>query len=88
MLTVYLCLGSSCYVRGSEQVARALLASIARHDLQGHVEIVGTFCLEHCSMGVTLKIGDQVFEGLRPEGVEAFFEGEILPHIAALEVIR
>jgi len=81
MLTIYLCVGSSCYVRGSEQVAQILQNAIAAHDLQGQVDIVGTFCLESCSMGVTLRIGEQVFDGICPEEAQAFFEREVLPRV-------
>lgn len=81
MLTIYLCVGSSCYVRGSEQVAQQLQSAIATHDLQASVEIIGTFCLENCSMGVTLKIGDHIFDGIRPEEAQAFFEREVLPRV-------
>jgi NADH:ubiquinone oxidoreductase subunit E len=86
MLTVYLCLGSSCYVRGSEQVAGRLQAAIAQHGLQDRVDIVGTFCLEHCSMGVTLKIGEQIFEAVSPEAVDAFFEREVLTRVESVAV--
>jgi NADH:ubiquinone oxidoreductase subunit E len=82
MLTVYLCLGSSCFVRGSDQVAKALQSAIARHNLQEQVDIVGTFCLEHCSMGVTLKVDEKIFEQVYPDTVDTFFEHEILPRLA------
>lgn len=83
MLTIYLCVGSSCYVRGSEQVAQILQGAITERDLEASVDIVGTFCLENCSMGVTLRIGEQVFDGIRPEDAQAFFEREVLPRLDA-----
>ena len=88
MLTVYLCLGSSCYVRGSEQVAGRLQAAIAQHGLQDHVDIVGTFCLEHCSMGVTLKVDERIFEGVRPEAADEFFTTEILPRVQMVREVQ
>jgi NADH:ubiquinone oxidoreductase subunit E len=84
MLTIYLCVGSSCYVRGSEQVAQTLQSAIAAHHLQDRVDIVGTFCLDHCSMGVTLKIGEQVFSEIRPEEAQAFFKREVLPRVEGM----
>ncbi len=79
MITIHLCVGSSCYVRGSDQVARSLQELIAHHSLEETVEIVGTFCLEHCSMGVTLQVDGQVFPEIYPETVEDFFHQAILP---------
>lgn len=87
MVTIYLCVGSSCYVRGSDDVARELLALIREHGLQDSVDIVGTFCLEHCSMGVTLQVDGQVFPEILPESVASFFQQEILPR-ARVGVLR
>ena len=81
MLSIHLCLGSSCYVRGSDQIAKTLQELIAHHSLQDQVDIVGSFCLEHCSMGVTLQVEDQIFKEVYPEMVVAFFEQEILPRV-------
>ena len=88
MLTIYLCLGSSCFVRGSDLVAKSLQASIERYELQDTVDIVGTFCLEHCSMGVTLKVDEQIFEGVRPEAADEFFTTEILPRVQMVREIQ
>jgi NADH:ubiquinone oxidoreductase subunit E len=88
MLTIYLCLGSSCFVRGSDLVAKSLQASIERHELQDTVDIVGTFCLEHCSMGVTLKVDEQIFEGVRPEAADEFFTTEILPRVQMVREVQ
>lgn len=84
MITIYLCLGSSCYVRGSDRVASALQEAIAQHGLQDLVDIVGTFYLEHCSMGVTLKIDDQVFKEVFPESVGSFFEEHVVPRVESM----
>lgn len=81
MVTVYLCVGSSCYVRGSDDVARQLQALISEHGLQDRVDVVGTFCLEHCSMGVTLRVDGQIFPEILPRSVAGFFRQEILPRV-------
>ena len=79
MLVVTVCVGSSCYVRGSDRVAEAIERLIAEHGLQGRVEISGAFCMEHCSLGVTLRVGDRIYCQIMPEDVDAFFEQEVLP---------
>lgn len=83
MITIYLCVGSSCYVRGSDHIARLLQQLISRHRLQDCVEIVGTFCLEHCSMGVTLKVDDRIFPEISPDTLESFFQNEVLRRVPA-----
>jgi len=82
MLTIVICVGSSCHVRGSDQVAETFERLIQERGLTDEVEIVGAFCMEHCSMGVSVRVGDHIYRGVRPEGAEVFFENEIMPRIA------
>ncbi len=79
MVVVTVCVGSSCYVRGSDRVAETLQRLIDEHGLDGKVEVSGAFCMEHCSLGVTVKVEDQVFCQVMPEEAETFFDNEVLP---------
>ncbi|MGQ9681182.1 MAG: (2Fe-2S) ferredoxin domain-containing protein [Anaerolineae bacterium] len=82
MVVVTVCVGSSCYVRGSDRVAEALQRLIDEHGLEGRVEIGGAFCMEHCSLGVTVRVDDRVYCQVMPEEVESFFENEVLPLVS------
>ncbi len=81
MVVVTVCVGSSCYVRGSDKVAEALQRLIAEHGLEGRVELSGAFCMEHCSLGVTLRVGERIYSQVMPEEVDEFFAREVLPHV-------
>jgi NADH:ubiquinone oxidoreductase subunit E len=81
MLTIVICVGSSCHVRGSEDLAEKLEGLIAQHELQEQVELVGAFCMDHCSMGVSVRVEESQFSGLRPDDAETFFANEVLPRI-------
>lgn len=87
MVTVVICVGSSCYVRGSDKVADTFEALIEKESLQDQVELMGTFCMERCSMGVSVRIDDgasgdgTVYSGVRPEDAETFFYNEIMPRV-------
>lgn len=85
MLVVTVCVGSSCYVRGSDRVAEALLRLIDGHGLEGKVELNGAFCMEQCSLGVTVRIGDRVYRQVMPEEVEAFFAREVVPRCKGVD---
>ncbi len=61
MLTVVVCVGSSCYVRGSEKMAETFERLIRERGLNGRVELTGAFCMEQCSMGVSVRVGDKCF---------------------------
>ncbi len=78
MVTVVICVGSSCYVRGSDQVAATFENLIDQEGLADQVELMGAFCMEECSMGVAVRVEDKVYRGVHPEDAEAFFRDEIL----------
>lgn len=79
MVTVVVCVGSSCYVRGSEKLAETFERLIRERGLNGRVELTGAFCMERCSMGVSVRVGDKVFESLDAAEAGAFFERELVP---------
>ena len=81
MLTVTICIGSSCYVRGSDKIAETFEHIIQENDLGGQVELTGSFCMEQCSMGVSVRVGDTVYRGVHPEDAEVFFINEVMPQI-------
>ena len=45
MLKVTVCIGSSCHIKGSRQVVGELQDLIEKNNLQGKVELAGTFCM-------------------------------------------
>jgi NADH:ubiquinone oxidoreductase subunit E len=81
MLTVTICVGSACSVRGSDDLAAALEALIAREGLDGQIELVGAFCMEQCSNGVSVRIGNDHFHKVRPEDAETLFYDWVLPNL-------
>lgn len=81
MLLITICVGSSCSLRGSDELATSLFRLIEKEKLEGLVDIVGAFCMDACSKGVSVKVGDQEFSGIRPEQAEAFFSREVLPRV-------
>jgi NADH:ubiquinone oxidoreductase subunit E len=83
MLTIVVCVGSSCYVRGSEGLAETFDALIKQHNLAANVEVTGAFCMDQCSMGVSVRVGDKVYRCVDPQQALAFFEREVMPCLQA-----
>ncbi len=79
MLTIQVCVGSSCFLRGSKNVISEIKQLIDRYQLDGKVILKGSFCHEKCTGGVTLMIGEKLFTGVCAKDVQALFEKEILP---------
>lgn len=81
MLTIVICVGSSCHVRGSDDVAAIFEDLIERESLADRVELIGAFCMEHCSMGVSVRVGDSIYGGVTPADAEAFFYRKVMPQL-------
>ena len=79
-MTVRVCVGSSCHLKGSRQIVEGLQALVKEHGLEDKVEMGGRFCMGDCQNGVCLTVDDQKFS-LKPEDVQTFFEKEILPKV-------
>jgi len=71
-LSVNVCVGTSCYVRGSQKLLEQTLAFVKGYKLDDSVDVRATFCFEQCDRGPTVRIGDVVlnkctFEQVRDE---------------------
>jgi NADH:ubiquinone oxidoreductase subunit E len=79
MVTVTICVGSSCSVRGSDELAAKLESLMEKEQLNGRIELVGAFCMELCSMGVSVRVNERQYQEIRPQDAEQFFYQEIMP---------
>ncbi len=76
---IAVCIGTSCHLRGGEKVAAQIVDLIDELGLRGRVAVKGAFCLEHCSDGVTVKVGDRFVDGVQVTTVR----DRVLPEIIA-----
>ena len=79
MLIVQVCIGSSCYLKGSEEIVEKLENALKENDLENDVVLSGFFCTGHCNReGVTMQINDKVFTKITNENFNSFFKENIL----------
>ena len=76
-MTVTVCLGSSCHVKGSHYVLEELQQSIKAHRLEDQVQLAGTFCTGHCQEGVCVFVDGELCS-VSPETASQFFQEQIL----------
>ena len=76
-MTITICIGSSCHLKGSSTIIQKLEELITEHQLNDKIELNGSFCMGECSNGVCVKINDELFS-VSPETVNTFFENEVL----------
>ena len=80
VVTIWVCVGSSCFLRGAPDVIKAFEEEIERRAPR-QVELKGTFCQDLCTMGVTVRIESKVFTAVKPDDVPRLFEEEVVPLI-------
>ena len=73
-MNITVCVGTSCYLRGSYDVIRVLTELIEEHRLADRVKLEATFCLEQCDRGPSVVIDGQLLERVTVECVPKIFE--------------
>ncbi len=77
-MTVSVCVGSSCHLKGSRQIIDRLQALIAEYGIKDSVELKASLCMDNCMNGVSVTLNGRLFS-LTPDNTQAFFETELLP---------
>jgi NADH:ubiquinone oxidoreductase subunit E len=80
-LEITICVGSSCHIKGSHAFIDYLQKAIAEHQLEEHIVLKASFCLNNCSEGINIKINEEriVVTGL--DDLKAIFNNRIIPAI-------
>ena len=79
MLVVQICVGSSCHLKGSQEIVELMQKAVEEYHLDGDVVLVGSFCIGKCNReGVTVQINDDIHVGITPQNFKEFFKKNIL----------
>lgn len=82
MIMIQICVGSSCHLKGSEDIIGLLKQAIAAHHLEDEATLAGSFCAGKCNrVGVTVTVDDDVYTGITKESFGEFFENAVLSKI-------
>lgn len=75
MVTVTVCVGSSCHVKGARSIITQFNALLKEYHLQDRVELKGSFCMERCGEGVNWQIDEEPLTSVSvDEAVRTFRE--------------
>lgn len=81
-MLVQICVGSSCHIKGSQDIVELLQAAIEEHNLEDEITLAGSFCVGKCNrIGVTVQVDDEVIVGVTKENFKEFFNDNILSKI-------
>ncbi len=79
MMTVQVCVGSSCHLKGSPEIVELLQKAVEEYGLENEVTLVGSFCIGKCNrIGVTVQVDDDIHIGVTKENFKEFFNENIL----------
>jgi len=77
MLEIGVCIGSSCHIRGSYNVLQSFQQLIEENKLHDMCELKAKLCMRNCHDGVSVSVGDEVFN-VSPETAREFFRNKII----------
>ena len=78
MVTVTVCVGSSCHLKGARQVIMRFNEMLTRYGLQEKVLLKGSFCMERCGEGMNWRIGEENISSASVEEAVAVFRTRVL----------
>ena len=72
------CVGSSCHLQNSRDLINRLKTLISENELEGQVELKGSFCMGHCAdQGVCVKFDEEIYS-LTVDTVDDFFAKNVV----------
>lgn len=78
-MTIQICVGSSCHLKGSPEIVELLQKAVQEHGLEEDVTLVGSFCVGKCNrVGVTVQVDDDVHIGITKDNFKDFFKEHVL----------
>ncbi|NLN46895.1 MAG: ferredoxin, partial [Clostridiaceae bacterium] len=71
-LKVGICFGTSCFLRGAQDLYRDIVDWIGEQGLEGTIELSASFCSEECKKGPVVHVGgEQLLKCTRDMAIEA-----------------
>ncbi len=78
MITVTVCVGSSCHIKGAREMIDCFNDFLTKEHLQDKVELKGAFCMDRCGEGINWKINDEIMTSSSAEDGAKMFQKRVL----------
>ena len=81
-MVIQICVGSSCHLKGSQDIVELLQKAVTEYHLEDEVTLAGSFCIGVCNrVGVTVQVDDDIHTGITRENFKEFFKENVLDKI-------
>jgi NADH-quinone oxidoreductase subunit G len=74
LLSLEICFGTSCFLRGAQELYKNLMDYIRENGLEEHTEFKANFCGKQCKKGPVLNVNGKSIEHCTPERAKAEIE--------------
>lgn len=82
MMIIQVCVGSSCHLKGSQDIVELFQKSVEDYHLQDKITLAGSFCTGKCNrVGVTVQVDDDIYTGITRENFKEFLNENVLSKI-------
>jgi NADH:ubiquinone oxidoreductase subunit E len=81
MITVTVCVGSSCHIKGAREVIEHFDELLKKHGLESKVELKGSFCMERCGEGVNWQIDEEPLTSRDVEDAVKTFKERVIESV-------
>ena len=81
MITINVCIGSACHLKGSQAVIKGFQRLIEEMKLEKKVELKAAFCLGKCTEAVSVKVDDNDIISVNESNLENFFNEYVIGRI-------
>ena len=78
MVTVTVCVGSSCHLKGARALITQFNLMLQEYHLQERVELKGSFCMERCGEGVNWQIDEEPFSSSTVDDAVRIFRERLI----------
>ncbi len=82
-IDVGVCLGTSCYLKGSFHLLEGLSAELRKRGLSERFRIKARFCTDQCAGGPNVVVGTNVINQVDPANPVAFIDTYLIPALDA-----
>lgn len=73
-VNVKICIGTSCYLKGSYDIFKAVDRKIKERNLEDKVSLEATFCLENCTSSPAVEVNGNIVENADAERIERLID--------------
>jgi NADH:ubiquinone oxidoreductase subunit E len=71
---IVICLGSSCFARGNQELIPVIRRYLIRKQMEDKVDFKGDHCFSNCSEGPNMMIDSKLYQHITLENIEAMLD--------------